>query len=109
MTLIEPTSTLADLVTADPSLARELERRGLDYCCGGTRTLEQACVARELDADTVVEELIAASRPRPAEEWTTMDARQLVDHAHQRMIGGAALARVRLVTHARGCYYIAIL
>jgi regulator of cell morphogenesis and NO signaling len=80
MAMITPTSTLADLVTADPSLARALERRGLDYCCGGTRTLEQACVAQDLDPDTVVEELVAASRPQPGEAWTTMDAAALVDH-----------------------------
>jgi regulator of cell morphogenesis and NO signaling len=80
MTLIAPDSTLAELVTADPSLARELERRGLDYCCGGTRTLHQACTAQELDADTVVEELMAASRRQPADEWATMDAIHLVDH-----------------------------
>jgi regulator of cell morphogenesis and NO signaling len=80
MTMIEPTSRLADLVTAHPSLARELERRGLDYCCGGTRTLAQACTARALDADAVVQELAAASRAEPAEAWTTMDAAQLVAH-----------------------------
>jgi iron-sulfur cluster repair protein YtfE (RIC family) len=55
MTMIEPTSRLADLVTANPALARELERRGLDYCCGGSRTLAQACATRALDADVVVQ------------------------------------------------------
>jgi len=80
MAMITPTSRLADLVTADPSLARALERRGLDYCCGGTRTLEQACIDQDLDPDAVVEELIAATRPQPSEAWTTMDAVELVDH-----------------------------
>ena len=58
MTMIALDSTLAELVTADPSLARELERRGLDYCCGGTRTLQQACAAQDLDPETVFEDLI---------------------------------------------------
>ena len=82
MAMITPTSRLADLVTADPSLARALERRGLDYCCGGTRTLEQACAAQDLDPDAVVEELVAASwpQPPPGEAWATMDAAELVDH-----------------------------
>ena len=80
MTMIALDSTLAELVTADPSLARELERRGLDYCCGGTRTLEQACAARDLDAATVVEELIGSGHSRGVEAWTSMDAYQLVDH-----------------------------
>jgi len=42
-TAIVPDATLADLVTAHPDLARELERRSLDYCCGGARTLREAC------------------------------------------------------------------
>ena len=64
MTLIALDSTLAELVTVDPSLARELERRGLDYCCGGTRTLQQACAAQDLDAEAVVEELIGSGHSR---------------------------------------------
>jgi hypothetical protein len=32
MTTIDTYTTLGDLVTVHPSLARELERFGLDYC-----------------------------------------------------------------------------
>ena len=39
-------STLGDLVTADPSLARQLERHGLDYCCGGRATIGEACAGK---------------------------------------------------------------
>ncbi len=80
MTMIALDSTLAELVTADPSLARELERRGLDYCCGGTRTLQQACAAQHLDAEAVVEELIGSGHSQAVETWTSMGAYQLVDH-----------------------------
>jgi regulator of cell morphogenesis and NO signaling len=80
MTTIALDDTLADLVTAEPSLARELERRGLDYCCGGRQTLEQACLAHDLDPATVAEELIAIAGPHLVEAWTTMDASELVDH-----------------------------
>ena len=80
MTLIALDSTLAELVTADPSLARELERRGLDYCCGGTRTLQQACAAQDLDAETVIEDLIGSGHSQGVETWTSMDAYQFVDH-----------------------------
>jgi regulator of cell morphogenesis and NO signaling len=78
---IAPNTRLADIVTAEPSLARELERLGLDYCCGGTQTLEQACAANDLDTRAVVGDLVAASRPQSTvEAWTTMDAARLVDH-----------------------------
>jgi regulator of cell morphogenesis and NO signaling len=47
------TSTLGDLVLDQPAAAALFERLGLDYCCGGGRTLEDACAERSLDAGTV--------------------------------------------------------
>ncbi len=46
--------SLAELVLERPSAARVLERLGLDYCCGGRRSLREACADRGLDPDTVV-------------------------------------------------------
>jgi regulator of cell morphogenesis and NO signaling len=46
-------STLGELVLRQPSAAGLFERLGLDYCCGGRRSLEQACGDRDLDASTV--------------------------------------------------------
>jgi regulator of cell morphogenesis and NO signaling len=80
MATITTQSTLADIVVADPSLARQLERRRLDYCCGGSRTLEEACADRGLDAAAVAGELDAARTERPAARWATMSAAELVDH-----------------------------
>lgn len=34
------------LVTRNPARARALERLGIDYCCGGKRSLADACAAR---------------------------------------------------------------
>ncbi len=45
--------SLAELVLEQPSAARVLERLGLDYCCGGRRSLREACADRGLDAHTV--------------------------------------------------------
>lgn len=46
-------ATLGDLVLEQPAAAALFERLGLDFCCGGRRTLEQACHQRGLDAATV--------------------------------------------------------
>jgi regulator of cell morphogenesis and NO signaling len=80
MAMVTLDSTLAEVVTASPPLARELERRQLDYCCGGTRTLEQACAERGLDPAAVLEELRSASDAPSAEAWTTLGPAQLADH-----------------------------
>jgi regulator of cell morphogenesis and NO signaling len=72
---------LGDIVTAYPVLATHLERLDLDYCCGGTTPLADACRANELDPRAVVIELAAhlGSDDAPA-AWSSMDAVELADH-----------------------------
>jgi regulator of cell morphogenesis and NO signaling len=76
---IPTTATLAELIDRNPALARELERRDLDYCCGGRRSLADACAERGLDAERVAAEL-AATAPEPPEPWTGYSPTELVDH-----------------------------
>jgi regulator of cell morphogenesis and NO signaling len=60
--------TLGELVVQQPRAAALFERLGLDYCCGGARTLEQACDQQGLDAKTVSVLLRAlADEPRGAD------------------------------------------
>jgi regulator of cell morphogenesis and NO signaling len=74
-----PTSpTLAALIDADPAAARILERHQLDYCCGGQRTLDQACAERNLDPEAVRAELDGA--PRAPATWASMGPAELADH-----------------------------
>ena len=81
MNVIDAEMTLAEVVNAHPSLARELERRGLDYCCGGARSLGLASTARGLDPAVVAEELSAAvGVGDAAPDWSTMSVTELVDH-----------------------------
>ena len=83
MTTLDVSMTLAEVVDAFPQIAREFERRNLDYCCGGSRTLADACARVGLDVDLTVAELSAVTTMStdvaPA-EWTTMTADALVDH-----------------------------
>jgi regulator of cell morphogenesis and NO signaling len=46
-------TTLGDLVIGRPEAATLFERLSLDYCCGGRRTLADACGERGLDPATV--------------------------------------------------------
>jgi regulator of cell morphogenesis and NO signaling len=52
-----PSSTLADIATTHPGAASVFYRHGLDFCCGGRRSLAEACSARGLDAAAVIEEV----------------------------------------------------
>lgn len=54
MSAIDPnTITLGDLVAREPRAAALFEQLGIDYCCGGGRTLAEAVAQRGLDATTV--------------------------------------------------------
>ena len=55
------TLTLSDPVGAwvaeYPATSRVFEQHQIDYCCGGGRPLEEACSKRQVDGNTVLEEL----------------------------------------------------
>ncbi|HEY5888399.1 MAG TPA: iron-sulfur cluster repair di-iron protein [Acidimicrobiales bacterium] len=71
--------TLADVVTEEPGAARVLEGFGLDYCCGGRRTLADACAREGVDPNRVLAALgDLAAGPEP--DWATMAPEELVDH-----------------------------
>lgn len=80
MVKIDVSTTLAEAVDAFPQLAREFERRGLDYCCGGQRSLGDACARIGLDPAVTIAELSQVGATAAPAEWTTMTADELVDH-----------------------------
>ena len=51
--LIDPGSSLGELVAERAARAQLFERLQLDYCCGGRQTLAAACAKRGLDLDEV--------------------------------------------------------
>jgi len=80
MTIISPTATIADLVIEEPARARVFERLGLDYCCGGNKSLRDACERRGLDVDGVLSAL-AAENPGPgADDVERLTLGELCDH-----------------------------
>jgi len=47
--LIDPGSSLGELIAERPARAQLFERLRLDYCCGGRQTLAAACAKRGLE------------------------------------------------------------
>ncbi|HOF41123.1 MAG TPA: iron-sulfur cluster repair di-iron protein [Candidatus Hydrogenedentes bacterium] len=84
-TAINPEATVGQLVTENPALSRVFESFGLDYCCGGGKTLTEACSSRGVDLQTVRQELARVgasadeSQPNPADMTLT----ELADHIEQ--------------------------
>ncbi|MEZ5042145.1 MAG: iron-sulfur cluster repair di-iron protein [Saprospiraceae bacterium] len=50
-------ATVGELVAADYRKAEVFRKYGIDYCCGGKRSVEDACRKKGIDADTVKKEL----------------------------------------------------
>ncbi len=78
--------SVGGLVVEHPGRARVFERWGIDYCCGGKRSLRQACVDGGIDEQRLLDDLqVADAQGRDeageAEAWDTMG--RLVDNIVQ--------------------------
>jgi regulator of cell morphogenesis and NO signaling len=79
--------TLAEIVTDDARAAGVFDRLGLDYCCRGQRTLQEAAIDQSVPLSEVVDALTALG-PRSLssleDEWTDLSAltRHIVTRHH---------------------------
>lgn len=77
---------VGNVVARYPNLSRVFEEAGIDYCCGGTKTLEEACRTKGLDPRTFVamlEEAVASVGEGPVVDAAAMSMSQLADHIEQ--------------------------
>ncbi|MCZ7625652.1 MAG: DUF542 domain-containing protein [Candidatus Methylomirabilis sp.] len=58
------TTTVDDVVHADPALSRVLNAHGIDTCCGGSATLAEAAHVRGIDLDALLGALNGNGKPR---------------------------------------------
>lgn len=80
MTEMNGEMTLAEVVNSNPAAAGVLEGLGLDYCCGGARTLASAASAAGLDLADVEAAIAAAATRTDDDSWVTMAPAELVEH-----------------------------
>jgi len=56
-TTLKLSDSVGAWVTEHPATSRVFEQHKIDYCCGGGRPLEEACSAKQVDVQSVLEEL----------------------------------------------------
>jgi regulator of cell morphogenesis and NO signaling len=71
----ESEETLGQIVATDLRKAQIFKKYGLDFCCGGKKTVKQACAEKGLDETKIEQELqqadkMPASRPLPYGDWS---------------------------------------
>ena len=76
---LDPGATLGELVNQVPGSPRVLESYGLDYCCGGRRSLRDACRSQGV-AVTDVLGALGKLGIEAVPDWVAMGPAELVDH-----------------------------
>ena len=71
----ENDETLGQIAAKDLRKAQVFKKYGLDFCCGGKKTVKEACAEKGLDVTKIEQELqqankIPASRPLPYGDWS---------------------------------------
>jgi regulator of cell morphogenesis and NO signaling len=76
--------TVRELALENPAATRVFEKLGIDYCCGGNQSLEQACRAANLPMDQVLDSLeMAEPATRAAQtdrDWQKEPLSDLIAH-----------------------------
>lgn len=73
--------TVAQIALENPNAAREFEKLGIDYCCNGKRSLEQACAAANVSLDEVARRLEeSAKEPADARDLAALSLTDLMAH-----------------------------
>ncbi|MCH9651683.1 MAG: iron-sulfur cluster repair di-iron protein [Deltaproteobacteria bacterium] len=83
---IQAGTRVGQIATALPLATRVFARHGIDFCCGGGKTLEEACKIRGLEAEEILGEIeqehLALDDPSKDESrsWEQAPLAELIDH-----------------------------
>ena len=83
--------TLGELAVKDLRKAQVFKKFGLDFCCGGKKTVKEACAEKGLDVTKVEQELQQADRnpdfrPVPYDEWNLSFLADYIVNTHHAYV-----------------------
>lgn len=58
---LDGSRTVRELAIEIPNATRTFEKLGIDYCCGGSKSLHDACAQAHLSVEQVLSELAETS------------------------------------------------
>jgi len=92
-------SKVSDIVMAEPKAKRVFEDAGVDYCCGGGHSLQDACLAAGTSVEEISRRLREAGGTATAEDahWTSAPLGELTRQIREKHHGYVreAIGRVR--------------
>ena len=85
---INATKKVGELAVEVPRAIPLFEGLGIDYCCGGNRSLEEACLAAGVKTEQVIntleEAITAAALGESAKDWNVEPLTELTSHIVNR-------------------------
>jgi len=88
---LDTTQTVREMALNIPAATRVFEQFGIDYCCGGGKSLEQACGDQNLDLEDVIDSLASAAasaQNRPGhknfQSGTLAELISHINHTHHK-------------------------
>jgi regulator of cell morphogenesis and NO signaling len=81
---LDTTKTVREVALDIPAATRVFEKFGIDYCCGGNKSLEQACGEANLQIQQVLDSLrfavISTDSRGQGKDWLTEPLANLIAH-----------------------------
>lgn len=87
MITITDETTVSEVARSFPNSIPVLQEYGIDFCCGGARSLREACRDKGISFESLLRGLEKAQQfpPTPqAPDWTTSTLTELIDHILSR-------------------------
>jgi regulator of cell morphogenesis and NO signaling len=84
---LDTTQSVREIVQQHPAAVPVFEAHGIDYCCGGSKSLADACRGDQSLLNEVVSDLAEALVPRPTKDdgqWMKSSLKELAGHIVER-------------------------
>lgn len=81
--MFETTKTVREYALEIPNATRIFEKLGIDYCCGGGKSLGDACVQAGVSVDEVLDSLTTNAKSNGTladQKWQTSSQAELIAH-----------------------------
>lgn len=107
---LDTTKTVRELAVEVPSAIRVFQTKGIDFCCGGHKSLTEACNELHLDASVVAREIASADEERIARSENATDWREVpltdliaqIVQKHHSYVGSESPRLTALATKVAG-------
>lgn len=75
-----------DIALSSPAARRVLEDAGLDYCCGGSKSLHEACLRADVSSEEILSRLRENSKSNKSGDlqWTGAPLCELTRHIRDK-------------------------